>query len=86
MSRTPTVLAALAASCRVLANSNHLQSAAKREVFEFHLQWVNLVHSHSATENLSKDALIEGLAIRMARFVLNHEPSPPSKDCGTSDR
>jgi len=33
---------ALASSCRILSNSNLLQPTDKKEVFEFHLQWVYL--------------------------------------------
>jgi hypothetical protein len=73
MSPTPIIVAALASSCRVLLNNRNLQSAERREVLEFHLQWMELVHS--ATGNGSKAAQFEDLALRMAHFVVNHEPS-----------
>jgi hypothetical protein len=43
------------------------------KVFEFHLQWLCLSgrYRDSATEELSKE--IDDLALRMARFVVNHE-------------
>jgi len=63
MSPTPTVLAALAASCRLLANSN---LADKKDVLEFHLRWVDLCR-RDCTEEL------DDLAFRMAQFVVNHE-------------
>jgi hypothetical protein len=84
MSPTPIILAALASSCRVLLNNRHLQSAARREVLEFHLQWMDLVHS--AGRNGSKTAEFEDLALRMARFVVNHEPSRATKDYRISTR
>lgn len=64
MSPTPTVLAALAASCRMLANSN---LADKKDVLELHLRWLDLC-CRDCTEEL------EDLAFRMAQFVVNHEP------------
>jgi hypothetical protein len=64
MSPTPTVLAALAASCRILANSN---LADKKDVLEFHLRWVDLCRRDCAEE-------LDDLAFRMAQFVVNHEP------------
>jgi hypothetical protein len=72
MSPTPIILAALASSCRLLLKGNHLQAAQKREVFELHLQWMQLLHS--AVEDGSIEP--EDLAIRMARFIINHEPFP----------
>jgi hypothetical protein len=73
MSPTPIIVAALASSCRVLLNHRDLPSAERREVLEFHLQWMDLVHVSS--ENGSDAAAFEDLALRMARFVVNHEPS-----------
>jgi hypothetical protein len=73
MSPTPIIVAALASSCRVLLNNRNLQSAERREVLEFHLQWMDLVHSASGIG--SKAAKFEDLASRMARFVVDHEPS-----------
>jgi hypothetical protein len=64
MSPTPTVVAALAAICRMLANRN---LADKQEVLEFHLRWIDLC-CHDCTEEL------DDLALCMAQFVLNHEP------------
>jgi hypothetical protein len=63
MSSTP-VIAALAASCRILANSN---LADKKEVLEFHLRWVDLCRRDRWEE-------LEDLTFRMAQFVVNHEP------------
>ena len=60
----PTVLAALAASCRILANSN---LADKKDVLEFHLRWVDLCCRDRRQE-------LEDLTFRMAQFVVNHEP------------
>jgi len=65
MSPTPTVLAALAASCRILANSD---LANKKDVLEFHLRWVDLCRRDCSEE-------LDDLAFRMAQFVLNHEPT-----------
>jgi hypothetical protein len=73
MTPTPIIVAALASSCRVLLNNRNLQSAERREVLEFHLRWMDLVHS--ASGNGSKAAEFEDLASRMAHFIVNHEPS-----------
>lgn len=72
MSPAPFVLVALA-SCRALSNSGQLQLPAKQEVFEFHLDWVYLSgrFRNSPTEDLTKE--IDDFAVRVARFVLNHE-------------
>jgi hypothetical protein len=72
MSPAPFVLIALA-SCRALSNSGQLQFSAKQEVFEFHLDWVHLSgrYRDALTEDLSKE--IDDFAVRLARFVLNHE-------------
>jgi hypothetical protein len=78
MSPTPIMVAALASSCRVLLKHRHLQSAERREVLEFHLQWMKLMHS--AGEDGSEDADFEDLALRMARFIVNHEPSRQNND------
>ena len=64
MSPTPIILDALASSCRMLAGSN---LADKKDVLEFHLQWVHL-SGDECTEEL------DDLACRMAQFVVNHEP------------
>jgi hypothetical protein len=73
MSPTPIVLAALATSCRILSNTNQLKLSDKKEVFEFHLQWLYLAarYRNLATEEVSRE--IDDLAHRMARFVVNHE-------------
>ena len=73
MTPTPIIVAALASSCRVLLNNRNLQSAERKEVLEFHLEWMDLVHSASGIG--SKAAKFEDLASRMARFVVDHEPS-----------
>jgi hypothetical protein len=73
MTPTPIIVAALASSCRVLLTNRNLQSTERREVLEFHLQWMDLVHS--AGGNGSKASEFEDLALRMARFVVKHEPS-----------
>jgi hypothetical protein len=74
MSPTPIILAALASGCRVLSNHGQFQLAERREVLELHLQWMEVVHTHWASEE-SKEAKFQDLAMRMARFILNHEPS-----------
>jgi hypothetical protein len=72
MSPTPIILAALASSCRVLFKCNHLQAAERREVFELHLQWMELVRS--ATGQESDGVRSEVLALHMAQFIMKHEP------------
>jgi hypothetical protein len=74
MSPTPIILAALASSCRVLSTHSQLLSAERREVFELHLQWMEVVHSQGTSDE-SKEAKSRDIAVRMARFILNHEPS-----------
>jgi hypothetical protein len=86
MSPAPIILAALASSCRVLLNHRHLQSAEKREVLEFHLRWMEIVHSDSVSGNGSKAAPFEDLALSMARFVIEHEQSPPTNQRPISNR
>jgi hypothetical protein len=78
MSPTPIILAALISSCRVLLNHRQLQSVEKREVLEFHLRWMELVHPNSGSGNGTKTAAFEDLALSMARFVIDHEQSPPT--------
>jgi hypothetical protein len=61
----------------MLSNSNQVQLADKRKVFEFHLEWLSLCvrcNSTSAAE-LSKEmqAQFDDLALRMALFVVNHQ-------------
>ena len=69
MSPTPIILDALASSCRLLADSN---LADKKDVLEFHLQWVHL-SSDEGTEEL------DDLACCMAQFVVSHEPQSGSR-------
>jgi hypothetical protein len=73
MSPTPAVLAALAASCRMLANSN---LADKKAVLEFHLRWLDLCRRDCMDE-------LEDLAIRMGEFVVHHEPHS-NAECAAS--
>jgi len=61
----------------MLSNSNQVQLADKRKVFEFHLEWLSLCarcNAISAAE-LSKEmhAQFDDLALRMALFVVNHQ-------------
>ena len=42
MAPNAPILDALATSCRLLSNSNQFQLADKKEVFEFHLEWLSL--------------------------------------------
>jgi hypothetical protein len=86
MSPAPIILAALSSSCRVLLNHRQLQSAEKREVIEFHLRWMELVHSDSVNGNGSKAAAFEDLALSMARFVIDHEQSPPTNQLTIPNR
>ena len=69
------IFAALATSCRMLSHRNRVQLADKKEVFEFHLEWVSLcVRCRSATcaEDLSEEMQLQfdDLALRMANFIL----------------
>ena len=78
MAPNAPILDALATSCRLLSNSNHFQLADKKEVFEFHLEWLSLcVRSRNSPsgEALSTEmqAQFDDLALRMARFVVNRE-------------
>jgi len=72
------ILAALATSCRMLSNGERVQLAEKKEVFEFHLEWVSLcvLCGNSAFgEELSEEMQLQfdDLALRMAQFILNYE-------------
>ena len=69
MSPTPIILDALASSCRMLVESN---LADKKDVLEFHLQWVHLSSDECAEE-------LDDLACRMEQFVLSHEPRSGSR-------
>jgi hypothetical protein len=78
MAPNAPVLAALATSCRLLSNSNQFQIADKKEVFEFHLEWLSLCvrcRNSSSGEELTREmqAQFDDLALRMARFVVNRE-------------
>jgi hypothetical protein len=70
------ILAALATSCRMLSNSERVRLADKKEVLEFHLQWLSLcVRCNSAPgEQLSEEMQLQfdDLALRMAQFILNY--------------
>jgi hypothetical protein len=62
MSRTPPIfLAALAASCRILVNSN---LADRKDVLEFHLRWLDLSRRDYTEE-------LDDLALHMARNSRN---------------
>jgi hypothetical protein len=78
MAPNARILDALATSCRMLSNSNQLQLADKKEVFEFHLEWLSLCvrcpNSASGEELTSEmQAQFDDLALRMAQFVVNRE-------------
>ena len=72
------ILDALATSCRMLSNSNQVQLADKKEVFEFHLEWLSLCvrcRNSASGEELTSEmqAQFDDLALRMAHFVVNRE-------------
>lgn len=79
MAPNAPILAALATSCRMLSNSNQIPLADKKDVFEFHLEWLNLCvrcHNSAASgEEVSTEiqAQFDDLALRMAQFVVNRE-------------
>jgi hypothetical protein len=78
MAPNAPILAALATSCRILSNGNQAQLADKKEVFEFHLEWLSLCvrcRDSAFTAKLSKQMQTEfdDLALRMAQFIENHE-------------
>jgi hypothetical protein len=69
------ILAALAKSCRTLSNINQLQLTDKKEVFEFHLEWLDLCTRYrdsASTKELTKQTESDDLALRMAQFIVNH--------------
>jgi hypothetical protein len=71
------ILAALATSCRMLADSSRLQLADKKEVFEFHLEWVSLCvrcRNSASGKELSEEMQLQfdDLALRMAQFILSY--------------
>jgi hypothetical protein len=60
----------------MLLNSNQVQFADKKEVFEFHLEWLSLCvrcRNSASTAEASKQiaAQSDDLALRMARFIVN---------------
>jgi hypothetical protein len=60
----------------MLSNSNQFPLADKKEVFEFHLEWLSLCvrcPNSASGEELSREmqAQFDDLALRMARFVVN---------------
>jgi len=62
----------------MLSNSNQVQLADKRKVFEFHLEWLSLCErcrKLARGAKLCKETLaqFDDLAHRMAQFILNHE-------------
>jgi hypothetical protein len=72
------ILAALAKSCRTLSSGGQLPLTDKKEVFEFHLEWLSLCvryRDSASTAELSKQmqAQFDDLALRMAQFIVNHE-------------
>jgi hypothetical protein len=72
------ILAALATSCRMLSNSERVRLADKKEVLEFHLQWLSLCvrcGNSASGEELSEEMQLQfdDLALRMAQFILNYE-------------
>jgi hypothetical protein len=76
MAPNAAILAALVISCRMLLNSNQVQLADKKEVFEFHLEWLSLCvrcRNSASTAEVSKQiaAQSDDLALRMARFIVN---------------
>lgn len=76
MAPNTAILDALVTSCRMLLNGNQVQSADKKEVFEFHLEWLSLCvlwRNSASTAEVSKqiEAQIDDLALRMARFIVN---------------
>jgi hypothetical protein len=76
MAPNAAILAALVTSCRMLLNSNQVQLADKKEVFEFHLEWLSLCmrwRNSASTAEVSKqiEAQSDDLALRMARFIVN---------------
>ena len=78
MAPNATILAALATSCRMLSSRNQFPLADKKEVFEFHLEWLSLCvrcHNSASGHELSREmqAQFDHLALRMAQFVVNRE-------------
>jgi hypothetical protein len=76
MAPSAAILAALVTSCRMLSNSNQVQLADKKEVFEFHLEWLSLrvqCRNSASTAEVSKqiEAQSNDLALRMAQFIVN---------------
>ena len=72
------ILAALVTSCRMLSNFERVQLAGKKEVLEFHLEWLSLClrcHNSASGEQLSEEMQLQfdDLALRMAQFILNYE-------------
>jgi hypothetical protein len=78
MAPNAPILDALATSCRMLSNNNQAQLADKKEVFEFHLEWLSLCvrcRNSASGEELSREtqARFDDLALRMAQFVVSRE-------------
>jgi DNA-binding CsgD family transcriptional regulator len=62
----------------MLSNSERVQLADKKEVLEFHLEWVSLCvlcRNSASGEELSEEMQLQfdDLALRMAQFILNYE-------------
>jgi hypothetical protein len=77
MAPNAPILAALATSCRMVSDGNQTKLADKREVFEFHLEWLSLCvryRDSASPAELSKQmqAQCDDLALRMAQFIVNH--------------
>jgi hypothetical protein len=78
MAPNAPILVALAQSCRMLSSANQLQSVDKKEVFEFHLEWLSLCARYrdpvyTARSSREMEAQSADLALRMAQFIVNHE-------------